>query len=65
MVFTAVQQMRVETEKLTENDTVVAAADDFLPLFENILRVLPDTKTITIVSGASPNEQFWQGVLQA
>ena len=41
MVFTAVQQMRVETEKLTENDTVVAAADDFLPLFENILRVLP------------------------
>jgi ABC-type uncharacterized transport system substrate-binding protein len=64
MVFTAVQQMRVETEKLTENDTVVAAADDFLPLFENILRVLPDTKTITIVSGASPNERFWQGVLK-
>ena len=64
MVFTAVQQMRVETEKLTENDTVVAAADDFLPLFENILRVLPSTKTIAIVSGASPNEQFWQGVLK-
>ena len=64
MVFTAVQQMRVETEKLTENDTVVAAADDFLPLFENILRVLPLTKTIAIVSGASPNEQFWQGVLK-
>ena len=64
MVFTAVQQMRVETEKLTENDTVVAAADDFLPLFDNILRVLPSTKTIAIVSGASPNEKFWQGVLK-
>ena len=47
-----------------ENDTVVAAADDFLPLFENILRVLPSTKTIAIVSGASPNERFWQGVLK-
>jgi len=64
MVFTAVQQMRVERDKLTENDTVVAAADDFLPLFENILRVLPLTKTIAIVSGASPNERFWQGVLK-
>ena len=64
MVFTAVQQMRVESDKLTQNDTVVAAADDFLPLFENILRVLPLTKTIAIVSGASPNERFWQGVLK-
>ena len=60
MVFTAVEQRRVQFDKLTENDTVVAVAHDFPAAFENILRVLPLTKTIAIVNGASPNETFWQ-----
>ena len=59
MVFTAVEQRRVQYEKLTENDTVVAVAHDFPAAFENILRVLPLTKTIAVVNGASPNETFW------
>ena len=59
MVFTAVEQRRVQYEKLTENDTVVAVAHDFPAAFDNILRVLPLTKTIAIVNGASPNEKFW------
>jgi signal transduction histidine kinase len=59
MVFTAVEQRRVQYEKLTENDTVVAVAHDFPAAFDNILRVLPLTKTIAIVNGASPNETFW------
>ena len=33
-------------------------------LFENILRVLPRTKTIAIVIGSSPNEQFWAREIQ-
>jgi signal transduction histidine kinase len=60
MVFTAVEQRRVQYEKLTENDTVVAVAHDFPAAFDNILRVLPLTKTIAVVNGASPNEAFWQ-----
>ena len=60
MVFTAVEQRRVQYEKLTENDTVVAVAHDFPAAFENILRVLPLTKTIAVVNGTSPNETFWQ-----
>ena len=60
MVFTAVEQRRVQYEKLTENDTVVAVAHDFPAAFDNILRVLPLTKTIAVVNGASPNETFWQ-----
>ena len=60
MVFTAVEQRRVQYEKLTENDTVVAVAHDFPAAFENILRVLPLTKTIAVVNGASPNETFWR-----
>jgi signal transduction histidine kinase len=64
MVFTAVEQRRVEYEKLTENDTVVAVAHDFPAAFDNILRVLPLTKTIAVVNGTSPNEKFWLAELQ-
>jgi signal transduction histidine kinase len=59
MVFTAVEQRRVQYEKLTENDTVVAVAHDFPAAFDNILRVLPLTKIIAVVNGVSPNETFW------
>ena len=44
MLFTAVEARRVEYDKLTEDDTVVAPAHDFPASFENILRVLPRTK---------------------
>ena len=64
MVFTAVEQRRVQYDKLTENDTVVAVAHDFPAVFDNILRVLPLTKTIAVVNGASPNETFWQEVMR-
>ena len=64
MLFTAVEARRVQYDKLTEDDTVVAVAHDFPASFENILRVLPQTKTIAIVNGASPNETFWLGELR-
>jgi len=64
MVFTAVEQRRVQWPSLTANDVVVAAAHDFPALFETMLRVLPNTKTIVVVNGASPNEKFWLGELQ-
>jgi signal transduction histidine kinase len=64
MVFTAVEQRRVQYEKLTNNDTVVAVAHDFPAAFDNILRVLPLTKTIAVVNGASPNETFWLGEMR-
>jgi signal transduction histidine kinase len=63
MLFTAVEARRVEYDKLTENDTVVATTHDYLAAFETILRVLPRTKTIAIVNGVSPNETFWLGEL--
>jgi signal transduction histidine kinase/ABC-type uncharacterized transport system substrate-binding protein len=60
MLFTAVERRRVDFSKLTEYDTVVAASNDDPVFFENILRVLPLTKTIAIVVGASPAEVFWR-----
>jgi hypothetical protein len=59
MVFTAIEQRRVRYSTLTANDTVVAIAHSFPAIFENILRVLPDTKTVAMVNGNSPNEKFW------
>src|SRR6478752_930811 len=60
MLFTAVERRRVAFDKLTEYDTVVAASNNVVLFFENILRVLPLTTTIAIVVGASPSETFWR-----
>ena len=61
MVFTSVEQRRIQWDKLTEYDAAVAIKHDLPALIENILHVLPLTKTIAIVNGASPNEKFWLG----
>ena len=64
MVFTSVEQRRIQWDKLTEYDTVVAIKHDLPALIENILHVLPLTKTIAIVNGASPNEKYWSGEIR-
>lgn len=60
MVFTAVERRRVNFDKLTEYDTVVASSNNLADILEkSVLHVLPHTKTIAIAIGASPNELFW------
>jgi signal transduction histidine kinase len=59
MVLTAVEQRLVDRTLLTNNDTVISVHNDFSAFFGSILRVLPDTKTIAVVIGASPLEKFW------
>jgi signal transduction histidine kinase len=59
MVFTAMEQRRIDVSALTEHDSVVAMTHDFAAAIENILRVLPDTKNVMVVNGYSPNERFW------
>ncbi len=44
MVFTAMEERRIDVAALTEYDSVVAMKHDFAAAIENILRVLPDTK---------------------
>ena len=60
MVFTAVDQRRVQYSSLTANDAVVAVRINYLAAFENILQVLPDTKDVIVVVGTSPIEKFWK-----
>jgi signal transduction histidine kinase len=60
MVFTAVEQRRVQYSSLTANDTVVAVRINYLAAMENILQVLPSTKDVIVVVGTSPIEKFWK-----
>ena len=64
MIFTAVDRRRVNYDHLSENDTVVAVNHDFAAILKTILQVLPDTKTVAIVNGVSPNEVFWHEEMQ-
>jgi signal transduction histidine kinase len=59
MVLTAVEQRMVDRTVLTDDDTVISVHNDFSAFFASILRVLPDTKEIAVVIGASPLEKFW------
>lgn len=59
MVLTVVEQRLVNHFGLTDNDVVVSVRNDFMSAFENILQVMPDTKTVAVVIGASPLEKFW------
>jgi signal transduction histidine kinase len=59
MVLTAVEHRLVNHADLTDRDTVVAVRNDFSVFFASILRVLPETEKIAVVTGASPLEKFW------
>jgi signal transduction histidine kinase len=60
MVFTAVEQRRLQYSSLTANDAVVAVRINYLSAIENILQVLPDAKDLLVVVGTSPIERFWK-----
>jgi signal transduction histidine kinase len=59
LLFAAVDQRFVQQSTLTANDAAVAVNIAVPPLFENILRVLPATEMVAVVSGNSPTEQLW------
>ncbi|TWB04628.1 sensor histidine kinase [Bradyrhizobium stylosanthis] len=59
LVLAAVESRLVNRADLTDNDVVVAIRNDFMAAFENILQLLPDTRKVAIVIGASPLERYW------
>jgi signal transduction histidine kinase len=63
MILTAVEKRRVRYDSLTKNDTVIPVAHNYRAVFNNILRLLPNTKQVVVINGASPNEKFWRGEL--
>lgn len=59
LIFTAVEQRLIDRADLSDQDVVVSVRNDFLAAFGNILQVLPETKSVAVVIGASPLEKFW------
>ena len=59
MLFAAVDRRFIEKATMGDNDTAVAVAHDPPQMIDNILKLLPDTKTVFVVIGASQLEQFW------
>lgn len=64
MLVTAVEERRLDPQYVSGKDAVVAFKIDLPALVLNILTVLPSTKTIDVVIGVSPNEQFWLSQLK-
>src|SRR4051812_40352281 len=60
VLLTTLEARRVQYASMTEKDTVVAVTHRFLVLFESFLKISPETRTIAIVNGDSPNERFWR-----
>jgi len=59
LILAAIEERRVQSLALTENDAVVSVQQNIPVLFGNILRLLPSTKTVAVVIGDSPNERYW------
>ncbi|QDF37132.1 ATP-binding protein [Bradyrhizobium symbiodeficiens] len=59
LILSAVEHRLINRADLGDNDVVVAVRNDFMAAFGNILQILPDTKSVAIVIGASPLEKFW------
>jgi hypothetical protein len=56
-----VEQRRLQPNFLTRQTAVVPSQVNAPRLIEDILEVLPETKNIVVIFGASPLEKFWLG----
>jgi signal transduction histidine kinase len=59
-LYVAVDDRTLGRYALTDKDTVVASRLDVRGFVQNILDVLPETKHVAVVVGASPVEKFWK-----
>jgi signal transduction histidine kinase/ABC-type uncharacterized transport system substrate-binding protein len=59
VIFTALDARAIKDATLTANDTMVAVSTDQHAMIENILRTLPGTTTVAVVTGDAPIERFW------
>jgi signal transduction histidine kinase len=63
MLLTGVEERRVNQLALTADDTVVAFKLDRSQVFAAMLKVLPQTKHIAVVTGSSPNNKSWRDTI--
>ena len=59
MLIAGVDRRFVENGTFTDNETTVATQHDPALMIDEILRLLPETRSVMVVVGASQVEQFW------
>jgi signal transduction histidine kinase len=59
VLLASVDRRLVGGEALTGNETAVTVRHDLPHAIDSILRLLPDTRRVVVVLGASPHETFW------
>ncbi len=59
MVLAGVDRRFVENGTFSDYETTVATQHDPAAMIDEILRLLPDTRSVMVVIGTSPVEQFW------
>jgi signal transduction histidine kinase len=64
MLYVGVDHRTLASYVFTENDTVVASQLDVQGYVQNILDVLPDTRHVAVVIGATPIEKYWKEQMQ-
>ena len=58
-LIAGVDRRFVENGTFTDDETTVATQHDPALMIDEILRLLPETRTVMVVVGASPLERFW------
>jgi signal transduction histidine kinase len=64
LLFAAVDQRYLRGVPLGDNETAVAVVNDFPSLVDDILRVLPETKQVFMVTGSGSIGRFWHRALE-
>jgi signal transduction histidine kinase len=64
MMIVGADRRRTPSAALAENDTAVVLDLDLPAYLDNVLRLLPETKTVGMVVGNSPVERFWTAELR-
>ena len=59
MLIAGVDRRFVENGTFTDNETTLATQHDPALMIDEILRLMPETRTVLVVVGASQVEQFW------
>jgi signal transduction histidine kinase len=64
LLFASVDERWIRDAPLGENESAIAVVNDFPRLIDDILRVLPETREIFMVTGGGPIGRFWRRELE-
>ena len=64
ILFASVDQRYLGDTPLGENETAVAVVNDYPRVIEDILRLLPQTRQVFVVTGSGQIGQFWHRELE-